>query len=273
MPTDFRVADQDWFKTGMEAKGPQWFRVLDHPIGPRPSIAFAGPIDVYQQRQGVLAIIIEYTRLSRFLAQLEVGKTGTAFILDESGELIAAPDKNADELHPARKPAGDAAAGPDGAGTRRARTAARKPWRRASHLDGAAYEVALTPLPFSGWSLATVIPEAEFLGPVDTTLRRLIIGLAVGALLAALLSAMLVRSVIAVPARPRRRRNPACRERSHWIRFAVTRRGSPRYRVCRARSPKWPRACPLSANSFQPTSSDRCCVRVSRRSPAARSRS
>jgi adenylate cyclase len=54
-------------------------------------------------------------------------------------------------------------------------------------------------LPFSGWSLATVIPEAEFLGPVDTTLRRLLIGLAIGALLAALLSAMLARSVIAAP--------------------------------------------------------------------------
>ena len=66
-------------------------------------------------------------------------------------------------------------------------------------LDGAAYEVGLTPLPFSGWSLATVIPEAEFLAPVDTTLRRLIIGVAIGALLAALLSAMLVRSVIASP--------------------------------------------------------------------------
>ena len=30
-------------------------------------------------------------------------------------------------------------------------------------MTGAAYEVALTPLPFPGWSLATVIPEAEFL--------------------------------------------------------------------------------------------------------------
>ena len=54
-------------------------------------------------------------------------------------------------------------------------------------------------MPFPGWSLATVIPEAEFLGPVETTLRRLIIGLAAGALLAALLSAVLVRSVIAAP--------------------------------------------------------------------------
>src|SRR5215469_5288672 len=99
--TDFRVTDQSWFKTGMAADGPQWSRVLDHAIGPRPSIAFAGPIDVYQERQGVLAVIIEYTRLSRFLSQLEVGRTGTAFILDKSGELIAGPDKDADELHPA----------------------------------------------------------------------------------------------------------------------------------------------------------------------------
>jgi adenylate cyclase len=44
-----------------------------------------------------------------------------------------------------------------------------------------------------------VIPEAEFLGPVETTLRRLILGLAIGAVLAALASAMLARSVIAAP--------------------------------------------------------------------------
>src|SRR6202008_4267798 len=148
--------------------------------------------------QGVLAIIIEYTRLSRFLAQLEVGKTGTAFILDESGELIAAPDKNADELHPAQS---QLAMLPLArmAYTRAGEAGRKEAWRRRLTVDGAAYEVGLTPLPFSGWSLATVIPEAEFLGPVDTTLRRLIIGLAIGALLAALLSAMLVRSVIAAP--------------------------------------------------------------------------
>jgi adenylate cyclase len=197
-PSDFRVTDQTWFKSGMGADGPQWFDVVDHPIGPRPSIAFAGPIDVYQERQGVLAIVIEYTRLSRFLAQLEVGRTGTAFILGNSGELIAAPDKDADELHPAHShiemlPLARMAlneAGEDGR---------KEASRRRLVLDGAAYEVALTPLPFPGWSLATVIPEAEFLAPVETTLRHLIIGLSVGALLAALLSAMLARSVIAAP--------------------------------------------------------------------------
>src|SRR5260221_662500 len=178
VPSDFRVVDQAWFKTGMGAEGPQWFKVLDHPIGQRPSIAFAGPIDVYQERQGVLAIIIEYTRFAHFLAQLEVGRTGTAFIFDSSEELIAAPDKDADELHPVRSQEALlplarmvlAQAGDEGR---------KEAWRRRLTSQGEAYEVALTPLPFPGWSLATVIPEAEFLGPVETTLRRLIIGDAV----------------------------------------------------------------------------------------------
>jgi adenylate cyclase len=198
VPTDFRIVDQAWFKTGMRVEGSQWFKVLDHPIGQRPSIAFAGPIDVYQERQGVLAIIIEYTRLAHFLAQLEVGRTGTAFIFDSSGELIAAPDKEADELHPARSqemllPLARMVLAQTGDEDR------KEAWRRRLTSKGEAYEVALSPLPFPGWSLATVIPEAEFLGPVETTLRRLIIGLAAGALLAALLSAMLARSVIAAP--------------------------------------------------------------------------
>ncbi|WP_431201549.1 adenylate/guanylate cyclase domain-containing protein [Bradyrhizobium betae] len=197
-PTDFRVAGQAWFKAGLTAEEPQWFRVTEHPTGERPSIAFAGPIDVYQERQGVLAVIIEYTRLARFLSQLEVGRTGTAFIVDGSGELVAAPDKDADELHPAR---GDTALLPLArAALEKAGEAGRKTaWRSRLMSGGAAYEVALTPLPFPGWSLATVIPEAEFLGPVETTLRRLILGLAVGAVLAALASAMLARFVIAAP--------------------------------------------------------------------------
>jgi adenylate cyclase len=197
-PTEFRVSEQEWFKTGIAAAEPQWFKVLSHPIGERPSIAYVGPIDVYQERQGVLAIIIEYSRLSLFLSQLEVGRTGTAFIFDGSGELVAAPDKNADELHPAH---GQEALLPlaQMALARAGDEGRKQPWRHRLTFGGAAYEVALTPLPFPGWSLATVIPEAEFLGPVETTLRRLINGLAAGALLAAALSAALARSVIAAP--------------------------------------------------------------------------
>ncbi len=65
--------------------------------------------------------------------------------------------------------------------------------------DGAAYAVTLTPLAFSDWVLATVIPEAEFLGPVEATTRRLAIGIAVGFVLFAGLSVALARQLIAAP--------------------------------------------------------------------------
>ncbi|WFU41336.1 adenylate/guanylate cyclase domain-containing protein [Bradyrhizobium sp. CB82] len=196
-PTNFHVANQTWFKTGIKADEPEWFKVIDYPTGQRPSIAFAGPIDVYQERQGVLAIVIEYTRLARFLSQLEVGRTGAAFIFDGSGELVAAPDNEADELHPVR---GEQRLLPVArlAFTTAGEEGRRDVWR-SRITAGAAYEVALTPLPFPGWSLATVIPEAEFLGPVETALRRLIISLGLGATVAALLSALLARTVVAAP--------------------------------------------------------------------------
>src|SRR5713226_9644642 len=79
--TDYVVTDQEWYRSGIQADEPRWFNVTVHPVGSRPSIAYAGPIDVYQKRQGVLAIIIEYTRFAQFLSHLSVGKSGAAFIL------------------------------------------------------------------------------------------------------------------------------------------------------------------------------------------------
>jgi adenylate cyclase len=43
--------------------------------------------------------------------------------------------------------------------------------------DGKAYQAVLTPISFPGWSLVTVVPESEFLGPVQMTIRNLLIGL------------------------------------------------------------------------------------------------
>ncbi len=197
----YSVTDQEWFRRGMQSEDPQWFNVTTHPIGERPSIAFAGPIDVYQERQGVLSVIIEYTRLSKFLSQLAVGKSGAAFILDWNGAVIAAPDRDADEINPQRadqpllpvaKGAAEQAAGSYDVGK-------GLPHRVRTVRNGEAYEVTLTPLSFPGWSLTTVIPEAEFLGPVEATIRQLLFGLAVMIAGAGLLSAWLAQRVVAAP--------------------------------------------------------------------------
>jgi adenylate cyclase len=199
--TDYVVTDQEWYRSGMQAEEPRWFNVSVHPVGRRPSIAYAGPIDVYEKRQGVLAIIIEYTRFAQFLSNLSVGKSGAAFILGRDGGVIAAPDPDADEVNMQRSdqpllPIAQGAMKQAGPSYESDKKAASR--LRLVAADNA-YAVSLTPLAFPGWTLATVIPEAEFLGPIERTIRQLLIGLAILILAAGIISAWLARRVIATP--------------------------------------------------------------------------
>src|SRR5258708_6652323 len=199
--TNYVVTDQEWHRSGMQADEPHWFNVTHHPVWLRPSIAYAGPVDVYEKRQGVLAIIIEYTRFAQFLSNLSVGKSGAAFILGRDGSVIAAPDPDADEVNMQRS---DQALLPVAQGAMKQAGGSYDVDKKVANqvrlvAAGNAYAVSLTPLTFPGWTLATVIPEAEFLGPIERTLRQLLIGLAILILAAGIISAWIARHVIATP--------------------------------------------------------------------------
>ena len=129
-----------------------------------------GADQIDQKPAGVLAIIIELTRVSNFLSQLTVGKSAGAFILDRDGGAIAAPDADADEVTPLKTDqplfpvAVDAIRRVPAAPTIPARA---QPLKRQVTRDGKVYKTVLTPISFPGWSLVTVVPESEFLGPVQ----------------------------------------------------------------------------------------------------------
>ena len=199
--TNYVVTDQEWYRSGMQTDEPRWFNVSVHPVGARPSIAYAGPVDVYEKRQGVLAIIIEYTRFAQFLSNLSVGKSGAAFILGRDGGVVAAPDPDADELNMQRsdQPLLSIAQGAMKQAGGTYDVDKTNPSQVRLLAAGNAYAVSLTPLTFPGWTLATVIPEAEFLGPIERTIRQLLIGLAILILAAGVISAWLARRVIATP--------------------------------------------------------------------------
>lgn len=200
-PTAYRVTGQEWFSTAMQSEGSQWFKVTAFPGGDKPSAGLAGPIDVDGKRAGVLSVMIEYARLSRFLSQLAVGKSGAAFLLDRDGSVIATPDPDANEVTPQRTDqpllpiARNAMKEAYATGATEDRSIQRV--RRTSNDE--AYDVTLTPLAFPGWHLATVIPEKEFLGPVQATIRNLMIALTGLVIVAAFLSAWLARRLISDP--------------------------------------------------------------------------
>jgi adenylate cyclase len=199
--TVFSVTAQQWYREAVESDDARWFNSTNYPRQERRTVSLAGPIDTGQQRLCVVSIGIELTRVSRFLSQLTVGKSAGAFILDRNGTPIAAPDPDADELHgvktshPLFPVAVDAirkAGGnynPDDS----------EPYRARISRDGQSYEAVLTPISFPGWSLVTIVPESEFLGPVRTTIRRLLVGLAIMITAAGLLSAWFAQRLIAAP--------------------------------------------------------------------------
>jgi adenylate cyclase len=197
--TKYAVTAQEWFREVIDTNA-RWFTLTTHPNGERLAAAFAGPVIIGQQREGVLAVIFELTRISSFLSQLTVGKSAGAFILDRGGGVIASPDPDANEVtplktnHPLFPIAVDA--------IRQSRDydpdqgqAVRTTVKR----NGEAYQAVITPISFPGWSLVTVVPESEFLGPVQMTIRNLLIGLAVLIVIAGLLSAWLAQRLIAAP--------------------------------------------------------------------------
>jgi adenylate cyclase len=199
--TRYSVADQPWYRDSIQADEEDWFKLTTHPGGERQAVALAGSIDIDQKRAGVLAIIIELTRVSNFLSQLTVGKSAGAFILDRDGTVIASPDADADEVtalktnHPLFPVAV--------AAIRQAGPAYDTDKGEVFHTQlsqgGKGYEVVLTPISFPGWSLVTVVPESEFLGPVQDTIRKLLLGLAALIVIAGLLSAWIGQRMIAAP--------------------------------------------------------------------------
>ncbi|WP_298935841.1 adenylate/guanylate cyclase domain-containing protein [uncultured Ruegeria sp.] len=200
--TSYDPREHAWFENFMGLSSAGWIEARDLPDSDKTVYAFAGPVDVNRRRQGVLAVAIETDRLSRFLATLVPGEFGAAFILNADGKVIAVPDAEADEITPARMGEGRLYEVAMISGERLlADPQANAPGTLTKRvvIDGVPYAVALTPLGFYGWRVATVIPEAAFLSGIDETLIDLIYVLIGVVVVATGLAIWLIRSIVANP--------------------------------------------------------------------------
>lgn len=201
-PTDYVVTDHAWYQQAIKADAPAWFIVTEHPVATRAAAAFAGPIDVYYKRQGVLATIIEIDRLSRFLGSLQVARTGAAFILSSRGDIVAGPDEAADEVRGADLRGHPLFGIARELGQRLANGAAASEAIRVRIVDqGVSYNVTATPLDFLDWHVAVIIPEADFLAEIDRTTARLAFTLLALVLVAGVVSVMIAQRLLAEPLR------------------------------------------------------------------------
>jgi adenylate cyclase len=212
-PSDFDASKQPWYSRAVAAERPVWTDISLFPTETKPAIAISSQLQVYGKFQGVICVAIELERLSRFLAGIQVGRSGTVAIVDTNGRVVAAP-----ELAEKADQGGGAAATPmsDAArdklnqvamealhhfGMRLGQIHATMSWDYRSLLDRDDYFVTFTPLGFNGWLIATVIPASDFLTEVERNTRRLAWILGIFTLAMALGAVWFARAAIARPLR------------------------------------------------------------------------
>ena len=201
-PTSYDVTAQPWYRRALTASAPLWMSVSHHPGEDRPSIAYAGALEINGERRGVLAVMIDLDRLSQFLASLSVGRTGAAFVLGPDGAPVVVPDGSGHDI--AVTDPNELALLGAARVTHDRMLAKADPLRMEVSgarvvYGGQPYAVSVTPLDFMGWAVTTVIPEADFLGEVDATNRNVSAGLILLVLAAAILSTLSARHLLVEP--------------------------------------------------------------------------
>jgi len=82
-----------WFREAIRSNDEHWSTLTIASNGERlPHLAAADSI-IEKKPAGVVAVIIELTRVSNFLSQLTGESRPVAFLLDRDGGVVAAPDR------------------------------------------------------------------------------------------------------------------------------------------------------------------------------------
>ena len=186
--------------------------MLSHlPYRERAAIVTSTPIVIDLDFSGVLAVVVELERLSKFLAGLQVGKTGTVVLLGRNGQVVASAASAAIERqrqgempeldtlardHPMLASVATLLAGK---GVSLADLQQTRQLQTTGSIDGKDYFVTFSPLKFNGWVVATVIPTDDFLASIRRTVAILLIALAGLTLLIAAIAILSANRLVGAP--------------------------------------------------------------------------
>jgi class 3 adenylate cyclase len=182
-----------WYRAALTGKGQVWTMVDILPSGFEPAAVVSTRLEQHGRLQGVLMVTLNLTRLANFLASLDIARTGAAVIIGDTGNVIASSlpgmksaslaENGGGSLITALRSASQGSISADG-------TVATR--------DGPFYATA-TSLDFNGWRLLTAIPRSAFTAEIDRNTRRLLVGVALLALLDAILAAVFAHLAFARP--------------------------------------------------------------------------
>lgn len=185
----FDARTRPWFIDAQAAAEPVWSDI--YPLFVEKTVAIAASHPVYDatgELLGVLGVDLRLAGIDAFLRGLEIGRTGETFILERSGYLVATSTSEA--------PLG---VGPSGRGQRlpaasvSVKPISRVTWnlldrfgslsaiegehRMTFRIDGERHFVQVVSLEIGrgiDWLIVIVVPESDYMAPIEANRRRTI---------------------------------------------------------------------------------------------------
>ncbi len=210
-PSDYEATAQPWYQRAVAENGPGWSMVSHLPYRDRPAIVTSTPIVINLDFAGVVAVVVELERLSRFLAGLQVGKTGTVILVDRNGQVVASAAPAAlkrqrhgempelDTLVRDHPMLASVDALLQGGNLSLAGLRETRQLQIIGPTDGKNYFVTFSPLNFSDWVVATVIPASDFLASIERSAMILLIALAALTVIIAAIAILSANRLVAAP--------------------------------------------------------------------------
>jgi len=209
-PSTYDATQETWYRQATEENGSGWSHSGHFPNSDRQAITTSRSLEVNNAFAGVVGVVIELQRLSQFLTTIQVGKTGTAVILNRDGGVIASADPRALKQQEAGEMPGLNTLGDGNAQLRVVRSAlastdldfsalAEARQLRMRGDDHRDYFVTFAPLKFDNWVVATIIPSSDFLATIDRTAELLLMALAALTIVMAALAIFAANRLIGTP--------------------------------------------------------------------------
>ena len=211
---DFDPRNRPWYKSADAQRQIVWTDPYIFYTSQKPGITIAGP--TYDDRgalQGVIGVDIEIDQLSRFIGNMNIGKHGRAFMINNNGDVVAFPDlekikttgngpsdgyrlAKIEELDDvlSRKAFSSMGmkAAPDGRYHMK-----RSQFARFEH-NGEYHHAMLTPFSFSDWPwiIGVHLPEDDYLGTLKKNRRDNILLTLALSVVATLMALLLARTIL-----------------------------------------------------------------------------
>ncbi|WP_020610846.1 HAMP domain-containing methyl-accepting chemotaxis protein [Sediminispirochaeta bajacaliforniensis] len=170
-----QLRERDYFKKAKEGSA-AFGQVIENVMTNAPVIPISVPLHTDGEFRGALVALVDLSVLKEMTRDAKIGETGYAFITDSEGVIIAHPEEsivfstNVRELAGMEQIAGEMANGESGIDE--------------YSFEGETKTAGFAPIKLTNWSIALTLSNEEFLAPVATVTRAIIIIAAVSLLIA-----------------------------------------------------------------------------------------